>query len=385
MKKNVCTVVFDRKKTLQTKGVAKVEIQIRLTRLVRKYITVHQCSSLQEWEQYKQSAKLLLIMERYESIVTAMQTLGEDMTLENLNNHLGIKKEEPNDSNVVCQKGSFIDFMLDCINKENIDHETKRQRLVSLRDVEAFGKLKTFADLTPSNIKDYDLYLRAKRKPNGDPFGSATIDNYHKRLHHYIMFAFQKEMISRDPYLSVKIKRGKNKERKPLLEEELVVLRDADIKDKYLDRVRDLFIFAAYTGLAYIDVMSFDFETMTEQQDKMFFIDGKRTKTGSNFYTPILPPAMEVLKKYDFKLPMISNQKLNMYLHVLEKQLGIKKRISFHIARHTFATVALSYNVPIDKVARMLGHKNIKTTQIYAKILKNSVHDQAQNLARMMM
>ena len=74
-----------------------------------------------------------------------------------------------------------------------------------------------------------------------------------------------------------------------------------------------------------------------------------------------------------------------MYLHVLEKQLGIKKRISFHIARHTFATVALSYNVPIDKVARMLGHKNIKTTQIYAKILKNSVHDQAQNLARMMM
>ena len=312
-----------------------------------------------------------------------MELLGEPMTLDSLNSRLGIAVKKSYQSEYSDE--SFIAFMRDCIAKENIDHETKRQRLVSLRDVEAFGKLKTFADLTPSNIKDYDLYLRAKRKPNGEPFGSATIDNYHKRLHHYIMFAFQKEMISRDPYLSVKIKRGKNKERKPLLEDELVVLRDAKITDKYLDRVRDLFIFAAYTGLAYIDVMSFDFETMTEQQDKMFFIDGKRTKTGSNFYTPILPPAMEVLKKYDFKLPMISNQKLNMYLHVLEKQLGIKKRISFHIARHTFATIALSYNVPIDKVARMLGHKNIKTTQIYAKILKNSVHDQAQNLARMMM
>lgn len=382
MKKNHCKVVFDRKNQLAKQGVGKVDIQIRLTRECRKFLTVQTCTAA-EWESYRKSKELKELLSHYEQIVAAMELLGEPMTLDSLNSRLGIAVKKSYQSEYSDE--SFIAFMRDCIAKENIDHETKRQRLVSLRDVEAFGKLKTFADLTPSNIKDYDLYLRAKRKPNGEPFGSATIDNYHKRLHHYIMFAFQKEMISRDPYLSVKIKRGKNKERKPLLEEELVVLRDAKITDKYLDRVRDLFIFAAYTGLAYIDVMSFDFETMTEQQDKMFFIDGKRTKTGSNFYTPILPPAMEVLKKYDFKLPIISNQKLNMYLHVLEKQLGIKKRISFHIARHTFATVALSYNVPIDKVARMLGHKNIKTTQIYAKILKNSVHDQAQNLARMMM
>lgn len=382
MKKNHCKVVFDRKNQLAKQGVGKVDIQIRLTRECRKFLTVQTCTAA-EWESYRKSKELKELLSHYEQIVAAMELLGEPMTLDSLNSRLGIAVKKSYQSEYSDE--SFIAFMRDCIAKENIDHETKRQRLVSLRDVEAFGKLKTFADLTPSNIKDYDLYLRAKRKPNGEPFGSATIDNYHKRLHHYIMFAFQKEMISRDPYLSVKIKRGKNKERKPLLEDELVVLRDAKITDKYLDRVRDLFIFAAYTGLAYIDVMSFDFETMTEQQDKMFFIDGKRTKTGSNFYTPILPPAMEVLKKYDFKLPMISNQKLNMYLHVLEKQLGIKKRISFHIARHTFATVALSYNVPIDKVARMLGHKNIKTTQIYAKILKNSVHDQAQNLARMMM
>lgn len=381
--KKSCTVVFDRRKDLNRRGVSNVEIHVRLAPGVRKYVKVKECTAV-EWNYFSESNELKSIVANYEKIVSSMRFLGEEMTAENFLSHIEGKAKKENEEKDTKQ-GSFIDFMLDCINKENIDHETKRQRLVSLRDVEAFGKLKTFADLTPSNIKDYDLYLRAKRKPNGEPFGSATIDNYHKRLHHYIMFAFQKEMISRDPYLSVKIKRGKNKERKPLLEEELVVLRDADIKDKYLDRVRDLFIFAAYTGLAYIDVMSFDFDTMTEQQDKMFFIDGKRTKTGSNFYTPILPPAMDVLKKYDFKLPMISNQKLNMYLHVLEKQLGIKKRISFHIARHTFATVALSYNVPIDKVARMLGHKNIKTTQIYAKILKNSVHDQAQNLARMMM
>ena len=310
-----------------------------------------------------------------------MHRYGEELTMENLNKHINPENEAVIDP----KQGSFIDFMRDCIAQEQIDHDTRRQRLVSLRDVEAFGKIKTFADLTPANITDYDLYLRAKRKPNGEPFGSATIDNYHKRLHHYIMMAYQKELIDRDPYLAVKIKRGRNKERKPLLEQELVLLRDAEIKDRYLQRVRDLFVFAAYTGLAYIDVMSFDFETMTEKQDDIIYIDGKRTKTGSDFYTPILPPALAVLEKYNYELPRISNQKLNMYLHVLEKQLGIKKNISFHVARHTFATVVLSYNVPIDKVARMLGHKNIKTTQIYAKILKSSVQDQASRLVKMMM
>lgn len=337
-----------------------------------------------EWQSFSQSKELKYIVASFERIVSSMQNLGEDMTVENFNFHLNggeEKKEERKQS----KQGSFIAFMRDCIVKEQIDHQTRRQRLVSLRDLEAFGKLNTFADLTPANITDYDFYVRAKRKPNGEPFASATIDNYHKRLHHYIMLAYQQQLIDRDPYDSVKIKRGKNKERKPLLEHELVTLRDAEIKDKYLDRVRDLFVFSAYTGLAYVDVMGFDFETMTEVQDDMFYIDGKRTKTGSDFYTPILPPAMEVLKKYNFKLPTISNQKLNMYLHVVEKQLGIKKRISFHVARHTFATVVLSYNVPIDKVARMLGHKNIKTTQIYAKILKSSVQEQGSRLARMMM
>lgn len=380
MKERFCSVVFDRKKTLEKKGVGSVQIQIRLSHTVRKFVTVKSCTAM-EWQKYSESMELKVLLREYEEICRSMHRYGEELTMENLNKHINPENEAVIDP----KQGSFIDFMRDCIAQEQIDHDTRRQRLVSLRDVEAFGKIKTFADLTPANITDYDLYLRAKRKPNGEPFGSATIDNYHKRLHHYIMMAYQKELIDRDPYLAVKIKRGRNKERKPLLEQELVLLRDAEIKDRYLQRVRDLFVFAAYTGLAYIDVMSFDFETMTEKQDDIIYIDGKRTKTGSDFYTPILPPALAVLEKYNYELPRISNQKLNMYLHVLEKQLGIKKNISFHVARHTFATVVLSYNVPIDKVARMLGHKNIKTTQIYAKILKSSVQDQASRLVKMMM
>ena len=103
-------------------------------------------------------------------------------------------------------------------------------------------------------------------------------------------------------------------------------------------------------------------------------------KTGSKFFTPILPPAMAVLKKYDKKLPVISNQKMNDYLHLIQADLKINKEITCHIARHSFATLMLTYGIPMEQVQRMLGHKNITTTQIYGKILKKSVEDQVEKL-----
>ena len=143
----------------------------------------------------------------------------------------------------------------------------------------------------------------------------------------------------------------------------------------HLERARDLFVFMAYTGLAYCDMALFNYKTMTEEHDDYTYIDGSRLKTGSNFFTPILPPAMDILKKYNYKLPVRSNQKINDYLHVIEADLHINKPVTCHIARHSFATLMLSYEIPIEKVKRMLGHRNITTTQIYAKILKRNVED----------
>ena len=172
-----------------------------------------------------------------------------------------------------------------------------------------------------------------------------------------------------------------SKERRPLSEIELKKIREAELPPKE-SRVRDLFIFAAYTGLAYCDVQGFNFKMMTELIGDLYYIDASRLKTGSNFFTPILPPAMEVLKRYNYKLPKISNQKANDYLHNIESRLCINKPITFHVARHSFATVALSHDIPIEKLARMLGHKDIKTTQLYAKILKDTVARHATNLSK---
>ncbi len=136
----------------------------------------------------------------------------------------------------------------------------------------------------------------------------------------------------------------------------------------------------AYTGLAYCDVCLFDFETMTEKYGNCYYIDGSRLKTGSKFFTPILPPAMAVLEKYDHKLPYMANQRVNDYLHIVQEKLDITKSVTCHIGRHSFATLMLSYGIPIEKVKRMLGHKNIATTQIYAKILKKNVEDSVNEL-----
>ena len=187
------------------------------------------------------------------------------------------------------------------------------------------------------------------------------------------------DMIPADPYERVKINRGKSKERQPLTEDELTKMRKMNLDDKP-DHVRDLFIFSAYTGLAYCDVQAFNFDLMTEKIGNMYYIDGQRLKTDTRFFTPILKPAMEVLKKYHFNLPKITNQKGNDYLHIIQNTMGLHKSLTFHVARHSFATLAISHGVPIEDVARMLGHEDVRTTQIYAKILKSTINQYSTKL-----
>jgi len=206
----------------------------------------------------------------------------------------------------------------------------------------------------------FDKWLR-----NGKRTDHTIYHNYHKKVHQFIHELRMIDMIPDDPYAHLRIPCGKTKERKPLSEAELKLIREAKLPAK-LDRARDLFVFCAYTGLCYCDAVAFDFDSMTEKNGKIYYIDGSRIKTGADFYTPILQPAMDVLKKYNYKLPHMCIQKINEYLHAIEVRLDIKKSITTHVGRHSFATMALSHDVPIENVSRMLGHTNIVTTQIYA-------------------
>lgn len=372
MAKKCVTVLFDRAGRAPILGKGKIEIRIYLSRTVRKYIVLGECT-VKGWQFYQKSKDLKEKCEEYEEIIRMMKFRGDDLTIENFNYYVeggeeGKSKQDP-------LKQSFIEFIKKELKKETLRSGTYRHKLHVIETLEIFGKIKTIADVTPANIREFDRWLH----DTGDR-SDVTIWDYHKRVKKYTRLLKLNEIIEKDPYEICKFPHGRSKTRTPLSEPELLALRRIRLDDKY-DRVRDLFIFAAYTGLSYVDVENFDFDSMTEQIGDMFYINGVRTKTGTKYYTPILQPAMDVLRKYKFRLPIITNQKANQYLHVIESMLGIPKSLTFHLARHSFATLALAHDVPIENVAKMLGHTDIKTTQIYAKILHSTVERHSRALA----
>lgn len=379
MQKKFVDVVYDRRKEVAKKGVGTLDIRVYIGRNSRKYHNLGKFAP-NEWEEVANSPEARAIIKKSEQVLTMMEFLKEDMTVENFNNHYyeeevrQVKEIVPELS--IEEKAASKDFIAYCeqaLAAENIALGTRKHKQVVIDALIRYGKILTYADLTPKNLMAFDKWLR-----NGERT-DVTIFGYHKRLKKWVGELERLEEIPRNPYKLVSFNRGKCKEREPLLESELKLMRDAKLDPK-LERVRDLFIFSAYTGLAFCDTQAFDYEKMTITEANMTFIDGSRIKTDTKFFTPILAPAMDVLKKYNYQLPHLSNQKANDYLHLIQQLLGIKKNLTFHVARHSFATLALAHDVPIENVARMLGHEDIRTTQIYAKILKTTIERHATNL-----
>jgi integrase len=157
-----------------------------------------------------------------------------------------------------------------------------------------------------------------------------------------------------------------------------------------LDQVRDIFLFSCYTGLAYVDVKNLQRSQLTIGVDGEKWIFTERKKTDTTTHIPILPQAMKLIKKYEDHpecenqgkvLPVLSNQKMNSYLKEIADLSGITKELTFHIARHTFATtITLANGVPIETVSKLLGHKSLKQTQHYAKILDNKISEDMKKL-----
>ena len=370
-------VLFDRRKLYEKKGFGYLEVRVYFARRDVRYVTVG-TSTPETWEADAKSAEVLSTIKECEKVIAAMEVLGEPLTKDCFNKHFFDEGDEPEPEEVEVDERPNKDFIAFCeqaLAAEDLREGTRKHKRVVIDAVIRFGKLKTYGDLTPKNIQAFDKWLH-----NGER-SDVTIYGYHKRLKKWVGELARLEEIPRNPYKIVSITRGKCKERQPLLESELKRMRDADFEDNVkLERVRDLFIFSAYTGLAFCDTQAFDYKSMTVQEGNMTFIDGSRIKTDTQYFTPILAPAMEVLKKYDYHLPKISNQKANDYLHLIQAQLGIKKPLTFHVARHSFATLALAHDVPIENVARMLGHEDIRTTQIYAKVLHTTIERHASNL-----
>nr|WP_299213927.1 site-specific integrase [uncultured Allomuricauda sp.] len=179
-------------------------------------------------------------------------------------------------------------------------------------------------------------------------------------------------------------------DRNYLTERELRLIEETTFKGQGYEKVKDVFLFSCYTGLSYIDVKELRTVQLVLGIDGNHWIHTKREKTNEAVKIPLLPKAKTILEKYNNQsqkdvlgkvLPVFSNQKMNSYLKVIVKACGIHKHITFHTARHTFATtVTLSNGVPIETVSKMLGHTKLTTTQIYARVLERKVGEDMQHL-----
>lgn len=313
--------------------------------------------------------RLLAALQAANAQIVAHLTLYGELTDAAVDQIFGIERPERR------RPASFVAWCREQNDLTNDRATTKERREVVLRAVEAFGRLRTFDDLTPARVKAFDDYLRR----TGNRTDYTLKSNYHKVLHYFCRLAISAELIDRDPYAVFRPRPGRSKERQPLTAAELSRLRSAVLPER-LARVRDLFIFCAYTGLAYSDSQLVEFFDIVERSGARF-IDATRRKTGTRFLTPLLAPAEAILRRYGGRLPLISNQRANAYLHEVERRLGFRKPLTTHVARHTFATtVALANGVPIETLSRMLGHRDIHTTQIYARVLAQSVADDGAEL-----
>lgn len=239
-----------------------------------------------------------------------------------------------------------------------------------------WGKIQDFSDITDANIIAYDKYLKGLGLKR-----SSIWNNYHRFFNSFIIDAMDDGLITRNPYKWTKIeKRRTDSIEKCLTPQEFYKLKSAKMPTESIERVRDVFVFQTYTCLSYSDLREFDSKMIQEIKGMNVYV-GNRKKTSMTFTIPLLSPALDILHKYDGKLPIISNVKYNEYLKVVAQSSGIDKPLSTHWARHTGATLLLNEGVPMQIVSKICGHSSTKITeQVYAKLLDETVVDAISKL-----
>lgn len=230
-------------------------------------------------------------------------------------------------------------------------------------------------EIEPQFIEDYYAYLLEERKLAGSTLLTAVT-----KLKQIMLIAQRKGYVQVNPFAGFRFK-AKTRDRGYLTEDELKRFMSVELRRYKQRKIRDIFVFCAFTGLAYSDVKKLTFDDIQTSFDGELWLIAKRKKTNVTFYVKLLPVAKRLIEQYRlvaknnyiFPVPTFSDS-MNRCLQRIAKLCGISKRITSHMARHSFATtVCLSKGVPIETVSQMLGHSCITTTQIYAKITNEKI------------
>lgn len=255
----------------------------------------------------------------------------------------------------ICTRSKLVEFMNDQYNISDIP----------------------VTDVGYSFVMDFDIYLRSKYK-----CGDNTVVRHLRYVKQITTDALKRRYITIDPFQDITLS-SKPGKRNYLTEEELKIILNKKIQGKTLQLVRDVFIFQCFTGLAYVDVSKLSSRDIVENGKGDKYIIKDRTKTGVESYVPLLETPLKILEKYkkmELKnnrlLPTYACQNMNLYIKEIAAICGINKKLSTHCGRHTFATLMLTKGISVESISKMLGHTDVRTTQIYAKILNKKVDDE---------
>jgi site-specific recombinase XerD len=339
------------------------------SRILNLYLNEVQSKIYRIYEDFKKEEKL------FTSQMVKARFLGEDkkrFSFQNLIDYYNEKMQNKLHKNTIGQYKTSQRYMLEYILKEYEETD------IFLSELD-YGFVIGFEDFLRSYVP----------KAGQSKIGNNTAMKHIKRLRRMVTLAYRMEWLDRDPFVNFKMKNEK-KEREFLTSEELQSIEDLNSSIERLVVVKDLFVFSCYTGISYSDIIELTSNNIVIGIDGKPWIMADRVKTGTPFKIPLLFQAQSLVNKYKDHirtqsstnlLPKLSNQKLNSYLKEIADLCGIKKNLTFHMARHTFATtVTLSNGVPIETVSKLLGHTKLSTTQIYARVVEKKVSDDMELL-----
>ena len=359
------SIVYDRKNKADAKHSGAIEIRIGYARKAM-YVSTGKSILPSQWDKRNNVCIKRLdadvVNAAVKSALSAVQTAVEsvtasgDFSLDLLRTALSSGRSASNP----------LDWMGQMIERRPLTESTRRQHRSKLRFLRSLDIFHSWADMTLENIERYDEAVRARVD------APSTVALYHKVLKAYLAEAVRHGLLQGSPYRHFRIKRPDDSATiRYLTEGERGALESLKL-DGALARVRDLFIFCSYTGLAYSDMAKLSPDDIVVENGKHMIVD-RRTKTATPYKIVLLPQALAILQRYGGVLPSITNQKCNYFLKMIAEAAGIKKRLTMHMARHTFATWALSRGVSIEVVSKMLAHSDISTTQLYAKVMQREV------------
>ncbi len=329
---------------------------------------------------------------KVQSVFNQLVSAGEKITSSIIKNvYHGKSIHEAPEHKTILQAFDYHNLkMAETVKVGKVVPKTLTRYHITRNKVENFIKLhfktsdKPLPEMRLSFVTEFEHYLLTVEK-----IQSNTAHKYIKNLKKIMNMAVGLDWIPSNPFMQFKCSYT-NPEREILNQDELNHIMNKKMHTARLEEVRDVFIFCCYTGFAYADVYQFEKDAVMKGLDGNLWLSTNRQKTGTKESVPLLPVALEILNKYENHeyctkfnklLPVNSNQRYNSYLKEIADLCGIKKKLTSHIARHTFATtVTLANGVPIETVSSMLGHSNIRTTQIYAKVVEQKVSDDMAKL-----